>query len=272
MSGTLSEGELERYSRQLVLPEWSGSSQERLKEASVIVVGAGALGCPVATYLAAAGVGRIGLVDSDPVELSNLHRQPLHHTADIGVNKAESAAAKLVALNPEAQVEPYPVRLDASNARAIVAGADLVVDCSDSFDTRYVVNDACCAEGIDLVEGGVLGFSGLVISIRPGAAACYRCAFPAVPPPDTVPSCREAGVLGAMAGLVGSIQALEGLKLLSGVASPLLDTILQVDGRDLSQTLVSTARREDCAACAGVGRAPQSDAMTSDSSPMPGGR
>lgn len=247
---TLSESELERYSRQLVLPEWSGQAQERLRTANALVIGAGALGSPVALYLVSAGVGRIGIVDSDPVELSNLHRQPLHFTPDVGINKAENAAAKLGVLNPEVVVEPYPVRLEPHNAEAIVADADVVVDCSDTFETRYVVNEACCAEGVLLVEAGVLGFDGLVLSIVPGESACYRCAFPDPPAPGSVPSCREAGVLGATAGIVGSIQALEALKLLSGVGEPLLDRILQLDARTMSQTIVATDRRPDCPACA----------------------
>ena len=247
---SLSDSELERYSRQLVLPEWSGAAQERLKRASAIVVGVGALGSPAATYLAAAGVGRIGVVDEDDVELSNLHRQPLHFTPDVGHKKADTAAAKLSLLNPEVIVEPYPVRLDERNAEAIVTGADVVVDGSDSFATRYAVNDACCAQRVPLVEGGVLGFTGLVMSIRPGESACYRCAFPAEPPPGSVPSCREAGVLGAMAGIVGSIQALEALKLLSGVGEPLVDSVLHLDG--VHQTLVRTSRRDGCPACARV--------------------
>jgi molybdopterin-synthase adenylyltransferase len=245
---TLSESELERYSRQLVLPEWSGAAQESLREASAIVVGAGALGSPVATYLAAAGVGHIGVVDHDAVELSNLHRQPLHFTPDLGLPKAGNAVVKLSALNPEVQVDQYPVRLDDANAEAIVMGASVVVDCSDSFETRYVVNDACCAQGVPLVEAGVLGFNGLVMSIRPGESACYRCAFPTQP--VDAPSCRDAGVLGAMAGIVGSIQALEAIKLLAGVHEPLLDTILQIDGAALEFTRVSTERDPGCRACA----------------------
>jgi adenylyltransferase/sulfurtransferase len=249
---TLSDLELERYSRQLVLPEWSGAAQERLSSASAIVVGAGALGSPVLLYLAAAGVGRIGVVDSDRVELSNLHRQPLHYTPDIDVPKAQNAAVKLSVLNPEVHVEPYPVRLEEANAEAIVAGADVVVDCSDSFDTRYLVNDACCAQGVPLVSGSVLGFAGQVMAVRPGESACYRCAFPAPPPDGAVPSCREAGVLGATAGIVGSIQALEAIKLLAGVGLPLLDRILQLDAASMEQTLVATSRRHDCPACARV--------------------
>lgn len=249
---SLSEAELERYSRQLLMSEWSGGAQERLKEARAIVVGAGALGSPVAAYLAAAGVGQIGIVDGDAVELSNLHRQPLHFTPDVGQPKAEVAAVKLGLLNPEVAAEPYPVMLDAANGEAIVAGADVVVDCTDSFESRYAVNDACCAQGVPLVEAGVVAFEGLVLSIRPGESACYRCAFPEPPPPAARRSCREAGVLGAMAGIVGSIQALEALKLLSGVGEPLLDTILQFDGHGAVQTLVATSRREGCSACADV--------------------
>jgi molybdopterin/thiamine biosynthesis adenylyltransferase len=253
---TLSDLELERYSRQLVLPEWSGAAQERLRSAGAIVVGAGALGSPVCLYLAAAGVGRIGVVDDDVVELSNLHRQPLHFTPDIGIPKAQNAAVKLGALNPEVQVDPYPARLEAENAEAILAGADVVLDCSDSFDTRYLVNDACCAQGTALVSGAVLGFTGQVLTVRPGESACYRCAFGAPPPAGSVPSCREAGVLGASAGIVGSIQALEAIKLLTGVGRPLLDRILHIDTATMEQTLVATSRRGDCPSCAGVATAP----------------
>jgi adenylyltransferase/sulfurtransferase len=247
---TLSDSDLERYSRQLVLPEWSGAAQERLEQASCLVVGAGALGSPAAAYLAGAGVGRLGLVDSDVVELSNLNRQPLHSTPDIGVSKAESAAAKLRLLNPGCLVETYPVRLEEMNAEAIVAGADVVVDCSDTFATRYLVNDACCAQGIPLVEGGVLGFAGLVLAIRPGESACYRCAFPTEPPEGSVPSCREAGVLGATAGIVGAMQALEALKLLTGAVPARTGTILSLDAATMELTHVRTERREDCPACA----------------------
>ena len=254
----LSERELERYSRQLVLPEWSGEAQERLRAATAIVIGAGALGSPAATYLAAAGVGRIGIVDGDLVDVSNLQRQPLHFTPDVQMQKAESAAQKLGILNTEITVEPYPVTLDADNADALVAGADVVVDCSDSFETRYLVNDACCAQRIALVEGGALGFAGMVMAIRPGESACYRCGFPSPPPAGSVPSCREAGILGAVAGVLGSLQALEALKLLAGVGPPPGDAIVQFDGLTLTQTIVRTSRRAGCTACARVPAATES--------------
>jgi molybdopterin/thiamine biosynthesis adenylyltransferase len=252
----LSEREIERYSRQLVLPEWSGAVQERLSKASAVVVGAGALGSPAATYLAAAGVGRLGIVDGDWVEISNLQRQFLHYTPDIEAQKAESAAQKLGVLNTEITVEPYPVEVDADNAEALVMGADVVVDCTDSFEARYLINDACCAQRVPLVEGGALGFSGMVMAIRPGETACYRCAFPTAPP--DAPTCRDAGMLGAVAGVVGSLQAVEALKLLSGVGTAPGDVIVQFDGLSLTQTLVRTSRRADCSACAGVAASTES--------------
>ena len=255
---TLTEAELERYSRQLVLPEWSGESQERLRQSGAMVVGAGALGSPASMYLAAAGIGWLGIVDSDAVELSNLHRQLLHFTPDVGVPKAENAAVKLRALNPEVQIDAYPARLDASNAEAILAEVDVVLDCADSFETRYVVNDACCALGVPLVEAAVLGLAGQVMTIAPGRSACYRCAFAESPPAGSVPSCREAGVLGPVAGIAGSIQALEAIKLLTGVGSPLLDRILRIDAATTEQTLIATERRDDCPACSQVPAAAQS--------------
>jgi molybdopterin/thiamine biosynthesis adenylyltransferase len=246
----LSERELERYSRQLVLPEWSERAQLALRGAAVLVVGAGALGSPVALQLAGAGAGRLGIVDGDEVELSNLHRQFLHFTPDVGVPKAHSAAAKLGFLNPETVVEPYQVRLDAGNAAGLIEGSDLVVDCSDSFETRYAVNAACCAAGVPLVEGGVLGVSGLVMAIRPGETACYRCAFPDASGTDSAASCATAGVLGPAAGVIGSLQALEAIKLLTGVGEPLLDAFLQVDLGTYAFLRVNVSRREDCPDCA----------------------
>jgi len=249
---TLTAPELERYSRQLLMTEWSGEAQERLWGARALVIGAGALGSPAATYLAAAGVGQLGIVDPDRVELSNLHRQPLHFTPDVGRPKAEVAGAKLNLLNPEVVVETHPVELTDRNAEAVVMGADVVLDCTDSFESRYLVNDACCAQDVPLVEAGVAAFEGLVLSVRPGESACYRCVFPSAPPAGSQRSCREAGVLGAMAGIVGSIQALEALKLLTGVGEPLLDRMLQIDGRDMAQLVVHTSRRAGCPACARV--------------------
>jgi molybdopterin/thiamine biosynthesis adenylyltransferase len=234
---------LDRYSRQLVLPEWSEAAQLALGEASVLVVGAGALGSPVAAYLAGAGVGRLGIVDEGDVELSNLHRQHLHFTPDLGVPKARSAAAKLGFLNPEIVIEPYQAAFNA----AMVEGQDLVVDCTDSFEARYAINAACCAAGVALVEAGVVGLSGLVMAIRPGETACYRCAFPHAP--EGAASCAEAGVLGPAAGVIGSLQALEALKLLAGLPA-LTDAFLQIDLLTLDFLRVAVRRRPDCPDCA----------------------
>jgi molybdopterin/thiamine biosynthesis adenylyltransferase len=243
----LSEADVERYSRQLVLPEWGEAAQIALSEASVLVVGAGALGSPAALYLAGAGVGRVGIVDDDAVELSNLHRQLLHFTPDIGAPKAESAAAKLRFLNPEIVVEPYQVRLEDDNAGWVIGGHDLVVDCSDSFATRYAVNAACCSAGVRLVEAGVLGMAGMVMSIKPGRTACYRCAFPVAP--ADAPRCADAGVLGPAAGVIGSLQALEAMKLLTGVAPAIADGFLQVDLASGEFVRVHAERRLDCPDC-----------------------
>ncbi len=245
----LGDAAIERFARQLVLPEWSAAAQEALGRASVLVVGAGALGSPVATYLVGAGVGRVGVVDGDVVELSNLPRQPLHYTPDVGVPKAHSAAAKLGFLNPDVLVEPYQVTLEAANAGVLVEGQDLVVDCSDAFATRYTVNAACCAAGVPLVEGGVSGFQGLVMAVRPGETACYRCAFPEPPPEGAVPSCAESGVLGPAAGAVGSLMALEALKLLGGVEPVTTDGFVEIDLLTASTTRVRTSRRADCPDC-----------------------
>ena len=243
----LTDPEIERYARQLVLPEWGAAAQLALAEASVLVIGAGALGSPVAAYLAGAGVGRLGIVDDDAVELSNLHRQLLHFTPDLGQPKAESAAAKLRFLNPDVVVEPYQVRLEEENASALLEGQDLVVDCSDSFATRYAVNAACCAARVPLVEAGVLGMSGLVMSIKPGRTACYQCAFPAAP--EDAPRCADAGVLGPAAGVVGSLQALEAMKLLTGVAPAIADGFLSIDLATTEFTRVRTSRRDGCPSC-----------------------
>lgn len=266
----LSDRELQRYARQLVLPELGGEGQMRLKRANVLVIGAGALGTLGAGYLVAAGVGRVGIVDADTIELANLQRQLLYWPHDIGESKAETAALRLGAFNDDVLVEPYPARIEAANAEALLAGRDLVVDCSDSFETRYLVNETAVRLGVPLVEAGVLGMDGLLMTIRPGTSACYRCAFPDPPAPGTAPGCAEAGLLGPVAGVIGSLQALEAIKLIAGIGSPLTDRVLQLEGRDLTFTTVRVARRADCPACEEAATAaPVSDITTRAGSPTP---
>lgn len=245
----LTDEEIIRYSRQLVLPEVGGAGQERLRRAAVLVVGAGGLGSPAALYLAAAGVGRLGLADGDLVDLSNLQRQILHFTADVGRPKAESGREKLILLNPAVSVRAYRERLDARRARDVVAGYDVVVSAVDNIESRYVLNDACVAAGIPMVEAGILGFRGLLMTVMPGRGPCYRCVFPDPPPPGSVPTCAEAGVIGALAGVMGSLQALEAIKILLGRGSSYVGRLLAVDALAGRFRLVPWRRDPHCAAC-----------------------
>lgn len=244
---------LERHARQMLLPEVGLAGQRRLRAARVSLLGAGGLGSPVALYLAAAGIGTLRLIDDDRVERSNLHRQVLHGEADLGRPKVESAAARLAALAPELRLEPRACRLDASNARELLAGSDLVVDGADSFATRYLVNDACVALGIPLVHGAVERFRGQVAVFWPARhpqAGCYRCLFPKPPPAELVPNCAEAGVLGVLPGLVGMLQATEALKLLLGLGEPLLGRLLCVDALGMHFERLPLGRDPACPACA----------------------
>ncbi len=218
-----------RYHRQLILPQLGAAGQERLRDGSVFVVGAGGLGSPAALYLAAAGVGRIGLADGDRVELSNLHRQILHDTAALGERKSASGRARLEALNPEIEIVEFPERLTSENALDALRGWDVVVDGSDNFPTRYLINDACVMLGIPLVYGAIFQFDGQASVFAAEDGPCYRCLFRDPPPPGLVPSCAEAGVLGALPGIIGSIQAVEAMKLLTGVGDPLVGRLLLVD-------------------------------------------
>jgi len=246
---SFTEEQIERYSRHIILPEVGGEGQRKLLRARVLVVGAGGLGSPVALYLAAAGVGAIGMVDSDTVELSNLQRQVLHTTADLGVSKALSAKATMEAINPDCVVTPHQLRLTAQNVLEVIAGYDLVVDGSDNFPTRYLVNDACVIAGKPLSHAGILRFEGQVTTILPGKGPCYRCLYPEPPPPGLVPSCQQAGVLGATAGVMGTIQSTEVLKLILGVGEPLVGRLLLYDGLEMAFRIVRVLRQPDCPVC-----------------------
>ncbi|CAG0976932.1 MAG: molybdopterin-synthase adenylyltransferase MoeB [Rhizobiaceae bacterium] len=232
----LSSDEIERYARHIVLPEIGGPGQQRLKQARVLVIGAGGLGAPVLAYLAAAGVGTIGIVDDDTVSLSNLQRQVIHDTGAVGTAKTESAAAALKRLNPNVAVELHRVRLTAENAAELVSAYDLTVDGSDNFETRYLVADACAAVGRPLVHAAVGRFDGSITVLKPYESndegkqnPSYRDLFPEPPPAGLVPSCAEAGVLGALTGVIGTLQAMETIKLIAGIGEPLIGRLLLYD-------------------------------------------
>ena len=225
---TLNDEELERYARHIVLREIGGPGQAKIRAARVLVIGAGGLGSPMALYLAAAGVGTLGLVDDDAVSLSNLQRQILFKTEDVGRSKTEAATRALAALNPGVAIEPHAVRLTAENAQALIGGYDLIVDGSDNFETRFLINDTCVGLKKTLVFAAVTEFEGQLATFKPHAGdyPCYRCLFRSPPPPGTVPACSEAGVLGAAAGVMGSLQALEVLKEIAGIGEGLAGKLL----------------------------------------------
>jgi adenylyltransferase/sulfurtransferase len=239
---------LRRYSRHLLIPEIGLAGQERLLRARVLVVGAGGLGSPVLAYLAAAGVGRIGIVDDDVVDETNLQRQVLFAQADLGRPKSAVAAERVAALNPQVAVDPYPVRFDASNARELVRPYDVVVDATDTFGSRYLVNDAARLEGKPEVYGAIFRFDGQVSVFAPGGP-CYRCLFPEPPPAGSVPTCAEGGVLGALAGIVGALQANEALKLVLGIGEPLAGRLLLVDALGARTREFALQRDPACILC-----------------------
>jgi adenylyltransferase/sulfurtransferase len=264
--------QIERYSRHILLPEVGGAGQRRLLESSVFVVGAGGLGSPALLYLAAAGVGRLGVADGDLVELSNLQRQVLHATDDLGRNKALSARDTLGRLNPDCEVEAHAERLTAATIRQALARYDVVLDGSDNFPTRFLVADACRLDGIPLVAAAILGFEGQLMTVLPGPGnPCYRCYLPEPPPAGLVPSCQEAGVLGAVAGVLGTLQAAEALRLLLGVGEPLSHRLLIFDAFDMS---VRTVRRAPDPACPLCGQTPTITELAETRQPecCPGGR
>jgi len=248
---TLSPDEVARYARQLSLPGFGAAGQERLRAARVLLIGAGGLGSPAALYLAAAGVGTLGLVDPDEVESSNLHRQILHGTSDAGRAKVDSARESLAAINPHVHLETFRQRFTASNSVDLARGWNLVVDGSDNFSTRYASNDACVALGIPNVYGSVWRFEGQVSVFAPHLGGpCYRCLNPQAPAPGTVPGCTEAGVLGAVPGLVGTLQALEAIKILAGIGEPLVGRLLHIDALTMKFREFSLRRDPQCARCA----------------------
>ena len=245
----LARDEVLRYARHLVLPEVGVQGQQRLKAARVLLVGAGGLGSPVALYLAAAGVGTLGIVDDDAVDATNLQRQILHGTSDIGRSKLESATERIGDVNPHVAVEPHPVRLTSANALDIVGRYDLVVDGTDNFPTRYLVNDSCVLLGKPYVYGAVLRWEGQVALFAEPGGPCYRCLFREPPPPGLVPSCAEGGVLGVLPGIVGSLQAMEAIKWILGAGEPLSGRLLILEALELRFREVVVSRDESCPLC-----------------------
>ena len=246
----LNEEQIERYSRHILLPEVGGKGQKKLLEASVLCIGAGGLGSPAISYLAAAGVGRIGIIDDDVVDISNLQRQIIHTTADIGKPKVDSAKRMVEAINPDVDVEIINGRINIENVMEIVGRYDAVLQGSDNFPTRYLINDTCFYLKKPLFDGAVLRFEGQATNYLTGPdAPCYRCLYEEPPPPGEVPSCQEAGVLGAVVGIIGTIQATEFLKHVLGIGESLTGRLLRLDALDMTMRTVKVRKRPGCPLC-----------------------
>lgn len=242
------EEEIQRYSRHILLKDIGVEGQERIRQGRVLVVGAGGLGSPVLMYLAAAGVGTIGIVDGDVVDLSNLQRQIIHTTPDLGHSKVASASEKMRAINPHVNVVEHPVFMDASNALQLIADYDFIVDATDNFAVKFLINDACVMAGKPFSHGGILRMEGQTFTHLPGTA-CYRCLFKEPPPADLVPTCSQAGVLGAVVGVIGTIQTTETLKYLAQCGQLLTDRLLTFDALSMDFRRVNIRRDDQCAVC-----------------------
>ncbi len=246
---TLTNDEILRYSRHLIMPEVGMGGQQKLKAAKVLCIGTGGLGSPLALYLAAAGVGTLGLVDFDVVDYTNLQRQIIHSTADVGRKKLDSAAEKLKAINPFVEIKKFDTRLSSENALEIFADFDIIADGTDNFPTRYLVNDACVLTGKPNVYGSIFRFEGQASIFAAEEGPCYRCLYPEPPPPGLVPSCAEGGVLGILPGLVGVIQATEVVKLILGTGDPLIGRLLLIDALGMKFRELKLRRNPECPAC-----------------------
>jgi len=245
----LSQEEIQRYARHLIMPEVALAGQQRLKASKVLCIGTGGLGAPLGLYLAAAGVGTIGLIDFDVVDVSNLQRQIIHFTSDVGRSKVSSAEAKLKAINPNLEVIRHEFPLDSSNALELFAPYDVIVDGTDNFPTRYLVNDACVLLGKPNVYGSIFRFDGQASVFHPPHGPCYRCLYPEPPPPDLVPNCAEGGVLGILPGLIGVVQATETVKLLLGKGRPLVGRLLLYDALEMSFREMKVRKNPKCPIC-----------------------
>lgn len=254
MTLRLTTEQIERYSRQIMIPDLGGKGQIRLLQGRALIIGAGGLGCPAAFYLAAAGIGTLGLLDSDRVELSNLQRQILHTDADLGRKKVDSAKEKLNRLNPEVTIQTYPVRIDRENAPEILSRYEFIIDGSDNFDTKFLVNDVAVSLRKPFSHAGIMRLQGQTMTVLPGKSACYRCLFRNPPAPGEVLNCQQAGILGAIAGTLGSIQATEAIKYFVGMEEDLLvDRLLTYDAKTLSFRTIEVQRSLQCSACGASG-------------------
>jgi adenylyltransferase/sulfurtransferase len=245
----LNENQVSRYAKQIILSDIGIEGQQKLLDSKVLVVGSGGLGSPVLYYLAASGVGTIGIADFDRVGLSNLQRQILHFTEDVGKKKVDSAEEKLNKLNPDVKINKYTYKLDDQNIEDIIGEYDVVVDCTDNFTARYLISDCCYFLKKPLVEGAVVGFMGTLTTIIPDVSPCYRCLNPIPPQDGTLPTCADEGILGAIAGVIGTMQALEAIKILLGVGEVLSGRLLFLDGRSMKIDEISLNRNEDCELC-----------------------
>ena len=248
----LNELQKQRYSRHILLDGVGEEGQSKLLEAKVLVIGCGGLGSPACLYLGAAGVGTIGIVDADQVDLSNLQRQIAHHTPDIGVDKVESVKAKIKAMNPDVKVQTHKIFADEGNIRNLIAGYDFVIDATDNFEAKFLINDACCCEKTPLCHAGVVAYEGQLMTIIPGETACYRCVFDAPPPEGAVSMCGDVGVLCAVPGVIGTLQATEAMKWVLGIGELSVNSLLTYNAMNLSFRKISLKRNHKCSICGGT--------------------
>ena len=245
----MTDEQIERYSRHIILKEVGAKGQKKLLNGSVLIIGAGGLGAPAALYLAAAGVGHIGIVDADEVDLSNLQRQVIHATADIGKAKVKSAKESMEAINPDVKVSTYRMFVDSTNVRELIREYDFIIDGTDNFPAKFLINDACVLEKKPFSHAGIIRFQGQLMTYVPGEGPCYRCVFKNPPPKDAVPTCKQAGVIGAMAGTIGTLQAIEAIKYLIGKGDLLTGKLLTYDALKMEFRKINLKKDCNCAVC-----------------------
>ena len=245
----MTDEQIERYSRHIILKEVGAKGQKKLLNGSVLIIGAGGLGAPAALYLAAAGVGHIGIVDADEVDLSNLQRQVIHATADIGKAKVKSAKESMEAINPDVKVSTYRMFVDSTNVRELIREYDFIIDGTDNFPAKFLINDACVLEKKPFSHAGIIRFQGQLMTYVPGEGPCYRCVFKNPPPKDAVPTCKKAGVIGAMAGTIGTLQAMEAIKYLIGKGDLLTGKLLTYDALKMEFRKINLKKDCNCAVC-----------------------